>query len=90
MTPWEIDREVGDLRDDLLTPEPALTCLRYEVKLEEQELEQLGLGNLTSKVNSLRSMSAAENRDDLARIGDCAAKRDIDQRHFPAVFDPPA
>ena len=43
-TPWLIDREVGDLSDDLLTHEPALTYLRYNIRLENNGLNSLDLG----------------------------------------------
>lgn len=86
-TPWEIDREVGDLASDLLTQQPALSYLRYDVLLEANALNALGLANLRPKLVSLRDISAAENRYDLAMIGKQAAERQVSDEHFPNAFD---
>ena len=86
-TPWEIDREVGDLASDLLTPEPALSYMRYDVWLEANTLDALGLPELRPKLESLRDLSAAKNRYDLAMIGEQAAKQQVQDEHFPKAFD---
>jgi uncharacterized protein len=86
-TPWGIDAEVGDLSDDLLTPEPALTYLRYNAWLDENGLNMLGLNGLASKLDSLREISAGENSVDLATIGEKAAERMVSEAHFPPAFD---
>ena len=86
-TPWNIDSEVGDLASDLLTPEPALSYLRYNVWLEEQALRDLGLPELAEYTNSLRGMSHAENRFDLAKIGEFAAELQVRPEHFPDAFN---
>jgi predicted acylesterase/phospholipase RssA len=86
-TPWPIDREVGDLSDDLLTPEPVLTYLRYNVQLETASLTALGLTDLAPRAEALREMSEAKNRADLARIGETAAARDVREEHLPVAFD---
>ncbi len=86
-TRWPIDLEVGDLSDDLLTPEPALTYLRYNAGLEPAFLTALGLTDLAPRAEQLREMSEAKNRADLARIGETAAARDVREEHLPAAFD---
>jgi uncharacterized protein len=86
-TPWEINREVGDLAEDLLTPEPLLSYLRYNVWLDEGGLQEIGLAGLASAVTSLRDMSAARNRYDLTHIGEEAAHRQVKEEHFPHYFD---
>ena len=86
-TPWKIDSEVNDLASDLLTPEPVLSYLRYNVWLEDQALRELGLTEQAQRANSLRQMSAAENLPDLATIGEAAAQRQVRPEHFPAAFD---
>jgi hypothetical protein len=88
-TRCEIDRELGNLEDDLLTPEPALSYLRYNVPLETDTLNALGLAELSGKVESLRDMSAAANRFDLAQIGKKAAEEQVQDEHFPEAFDLP-
>lgn len=87
VTPWMMDREVGDLSADLLTPQPALTYLRYDAVLEREGLEQLGLPELVGRVTPLREMSATENTDSLKVIGERAAEVQIRTEHFPVSFD---
>lgn len=86
-TPWHYDDEVGDLKDDLLTPKPLLRYLRYNAWLEADALEELGLAALVPHLDSLRELSAAEHREDLFTIGQEAAKRQVLGRHFPPAFD---
>ena len=86
-----IDSEIGDMSGDCLTTEPALTYLRYNVKLDENPLNSLGLSDLASpsKLESLRKMEIGANVADLIRISDRAAEADkalIDQQ-IPPVFD---
>ncbi|MEW6071250.1 MAG: patatin-like phospholipase family protein [Planctomycetota bacterium] len=83
-TACRIDAEVGDLSDDLLGAQPALHYLRYDVLLEPEAMEELGFA--PEQAEKLRSMSAAENRFDLAALSQAAAKR-VHVEHFPAVFD---
>jgi uncharacterized protein len=89
LTHFEIDRELGNLKDDLLTPEPVLSYLRYNVSLETDTLNALGLAELAGKVETLRHMSAAANRFDLAQIGKKAAEDQVQDEHFPEVFNLP-
>jgi patatin-like phospholipase/acyl hydrolase len=84
-----IDREIGDLRDDLLTPAPLLHYLRYNATLEAEALRELGLPQLASRAEDLRDMSDADNRQALLDIGLAAAKKQLDSVHFPAAFDVP-
>jgi hypothetical protein len=84
-----IDSEIGDLGGDLLTPEPLFTYLRYNVWLEPEMLEELGLGRLIPKLDRLREMDNSETTEDLYEIGRRAAERQVEAGHFPAAFDPP-
>jgi len=88
-TPWQIDLEVGDLSNDLLASEPQLTYLRYNVLLEEDYLEEMGLPHLARRVESLHDMTADENVDALYEIGCRAADLQIEAGHFAEVFDRP-
>jgi hypothetical protein len=69
------------------TPEPALSYLRGNVWLDENGLNGLGLTSFVLKLDSLREMSAGENRDDLALIGERTAARRVRDDHFPSIFD---
>lgn len=86
-TPWEIDGEVGDLSNDLLTSAPLLTYLRYNAWIDTNGLQKLRLGKLVKKIDSLREMSNGENAEDLAKIGEAAAKDDVQDFHFSIVFN---
>jgi len=86
LTPMAIDAEFGELSSDLLHAEPALSYLRYDVALEASVLSDLGLPQMMPRVESLRRMDLAENRFDLATIGEKAANQ-IEEEHFPGAFD---
>jgi patatin-like phospholipase/acyl hydrolase len=86
-THLEINREVGDLSDDLIATEPLMTYLRYNVWLDENGLNELGLSALAPNLESLRDMSQAQNRYDLAQIGERAAQKQVKPEHLPAAFD---
>lgn len=80
-----IDSEIGNLEDDLLTPEPALHYLRYDVHLEQNELNSLGFPHIAAE--SLREMSEASNKEILRDLGLKAGQRDVKAAHFPSAFD---
>jgi patatin-like phospholipase/acyl hydrolase len=82
-----IDREIGDLKDELLGESAALTYLRYNVELEEGPLRALGLQELANRAADLREMSKAENRLDLNRIGTVASGSIVQPAHLPKAFD---
>jgi uncharacterized protein len=86
-TATAIDREVGDLGRDLLGGRAALSYLRYNVALEAEALERLGLPDLAGRAVELRDMSHADNRQDLDTIGVQAARAMVDETHFPDAFD---
>ncbi len=87
-TAWPIDREIGDLDGDLLTDEPALTYLRYNVELEQKRLADLGWPGLTERqLDRLRDMTAAESVETLADIGAAAAERQVEAGHLRRAFD---
>jgi patatin-like phospholipase/acyl hydrolase len=85
-----IDREVGDLSQDRLTPEPLLSYLRYNATLEPDALRDLGLPRLSDRAEDLHDMSDSENRHDLLEVGLAAARRQLQPAHFPTAFDLPA
>jgi len=90
-TPWEIDREIGNMANDCLTPEPLLTYLRYNVKLDENDLNSLGLSDMALKLKSLRMMEIGSNVRDLIKITECAAaaERSKIEQHIPSAFNLP-
>lgn len=86
-THQKIDSEIGTLEEDLITSDPLLTYIRYNVWLDQNGMNELGLARLAPKVESLRDMSAGENRNDLAEIGEQAAGMQVRPEHFPPAFD---
>jgi uncharacterized protein len=90
-TPWEINGSLGlgqIVHDsNLFGLEPCLSYLRYNVWLEPEPLRDLDLSHLAEKSLHLREMSAAENRFDLALIGERAASKSVLEHHFPAAFN---
>jgi hypothetical protein len=92
-TAREIDRELADLRHDLVADAPLLSYRRdnYNVDLRRKSVQQLD-PNLTSVklIKSLSAMDAPENMDVLYRLGTLAAERDVKAGDFASVFDLPA
>jgi hypothetical protein len=87
-TAWNIDLEVGDLSDELLVPEPLMHYLRYNVRLNADELCDMDLPEFGARVSDFYELSCAEHRHDMLKIGRAAALRQIRPDHFPKAFDP--
>ncbi len=88
-TPRTIDREIGDLSEDSITPEPLMTYLRYDAWLEAEKIEELGLPELAPKAVEMRDITNAALRFDLARVAEKSAQIQIREEHFPKAFDLP-
>jgi len=85
-----IDRELGDLRHDLVAGAPLLSYLRYNVDLRSESLALLDPALTEPKlIESLSAMDAAENMTVLHRLGQLAAERDIRDSDFATNFDLP-
>ncbi len=84
-TAKSINSEFGDLSGDLLAPKPLLHYLRYDVKLEQNELNDLGFTKVIAE--KIREMSDANNKEVLRDIGLEAGKRLVKDSHFPKAFD---
>lgn len=82
-----INREVGDLSNDWITPEPLMTYLRYDAWLEATKLQEIGLPELASKAVAMRDLTNAALRYELARVGERTAETQIKAEHFSPVFD---
>jgi len=81
-TPRKIDSEILDLKNDLITDKPALHYIRYDVMLEENELNSLGFNLDNKQIESLREMSHSENKELLYKIGKNAASKFVNQTHL--------
>jgi hypothetical protein len=86
--PWTIDREIGDLRDDMVGGRKWFTYLRYNAVLEPAWLQQaLQITVSEEQAAGLRAMDVPANVAELARVGAAAAARQIAAEHLPAAFD---
>lgn len=86
----EIDRELGCLENDLISKDPLLSYLRYNVDLREVGVRKLDPTLTDSEIiKSLSEMDAPENMKILHKLGTLAASSDIEPGHFPSQFDLP-
>jgi uncharacterized protein len=84
-----IDRQIGDLADDLLTPEPLLTYVRYNVLLASDWVHrETGLTRDQDVLDGLGAMDRPANMAPLKEIAMAAAERQVLPQHLPSVFDP--
>jgi uncharacterized protein len=89
-TARQIDRELGDLGQDLAGSVPALSYLRYNVDLRADSVRALDpVPPEANRIASLSAMDAPENMSYLHKLGVLAAARDVNAADFPAGFDLP-
>ena len=77
-----IDREILDLKDDLVTEKAALHYIRYNVMLDTNPLQELGFSINKKELHSLREMSDSHNKEILYDIGSKAAIEYIKPEHI--------
>jgi uncharacterized protein len=88
LTPWQIDKAVGDMKLDSQNGPQLATYARYNVLLEQAWLSSALKVELTpDKLAELRKMDKPGNMDALAEIGRAAAKEQVKAEHFPPAFD---
>jgi hypothetical protein len=86
--PAVINREIGNLRDDLLGGRKLLSYLRYNVRFDSEWLkENLGVEIDDKTVKGLTAMDNPQNLDELADLGATAAARQVKPQHFRKAFD---
>jgi len=86
-TPRYFNMEIENLENDLLTPEPMLTYLRYNVTLESDALKKLGFDLSAKEAKGLTEMSEARNIPSLYQIGAKAGHLEMVDGHLPGAFD---
>ncbi len=83
-----IDREMGDLSNDLLAPVPLMSYLRYNMELSGDSLcRELGMRLDDKTLKKLAKMDVPDNMPILSEIGEAAAVKLIDESNFPKNFD---
>ena len=87
-TAWHIDAGMNNLDPDLLAERPLLQYLRYNIQLDSDWLkENLEKQIADHDVRKLQAMDRPENMLSLSELGVQAAKRQIEDHHFPPGFD---
>jgi hypothetical protein len=88
LTPWMIDRAVGDMKLDSQAGPQLATYVHYNVLLEQACLKsQLGVDLAADKLEQIRKMDDPSNLSDLAGLGCLAAAKQVKREHLPAAFD---
>ena len=87
-TAWKIDREIGDLQEDVLGGKELFSYLRYNVVLDRDWLKEHLMMDLQAReVKGLQQMDRPANMSKLALLGATAAHIQIQPNHFPVQFD---
>lgn len=84
-----IDRELGDLRDDLIASAPLFTYVRYNVSFEPDEVNRLKPGLSEKQIASLSAMDETENLSVWKELGELASLEQVEEIDFPNKFDLP-
>ena len=82
-----IDREIGDLRDDLVASAPLFTYARYNVSFDVAEVNRMKPGLSEKQIASLSSMDETENLQVWKELGEIAALEQVESVDFPSRFD---
>ena len=87
LAPQGADTSGGCFTKDILTAEPALTYLHYDVILDENIIRKSGIENPVELIGTVQQMKMPKDRGQLIKIGDHSAKTQIQNVHFPETFD---
>jgi hypothetical protein len=88
LTPWIIDRAVGDMKFDSQSGPQLATYVRYNAILEQAWLKtELGVDLAADKLEQIRKMDDPSNMNDLADLGRKAAAKQVKPEHLPPGFD---
>jgi len=88
LTPWLIDRAVGDMKLDSQSGPQLATYVRYNAVLEQAWLKtELGVDLAGDKLEQIRKMDDPSNLSDLADLGRRAAAAQVKPEYLPAAFD---
>lgn len=86
-----IDREVGDLSNDIAGGHAMMSYARYDAVFDRQWLkDELQLDYATARVQQLSAMDEPGNMDDLSIIGRAVGSMLVKESHFPQRFNPGA
>ncbi len=88
LTPWTIDRAVGDLKIDSQKGPNLATYVRYNTVLDAKWLkDQLQVDYAPGKVDQIAQMDNPANMGELAALGQKTAQIQVKDEHLPAAFN---
>jgi len=88
LTPWLIDRAVGDMKLDSAGGPQLATYVRYNALLEQDWLKkELGVDLTADQVAQIQKIDDPSNMSQLAEVGRKAAAKQVSAEHLPAAFD---
>jgi uncharacterized protein len=88
VTPWIVDRAVGDMKLDSQSGPQLATYVRYNAVLEQAWLKtELDVDLAPDKIDQIRKMDDPSNLSDLADLGRRAAAKQVKPEHLPPAFD---
>jgi hypothetical protein len=88
LTPWLIDRAVGDMKPDSAGGPQLATYVRYNVLLEQSWLKDtLGVEYTADQVTQIQKIDDPSNIAQLSDLGSKAAAKQVEAAHLPAAFD---
>ena len=97
LTPWIIDRAVGDMKLDSQAGPQLATYARYNALIDTKWLKgelgsegALDIDATPDKLAEISQMDNPANMDELAAIGRMAAQKQVLDSHLPSAFDIPA
>jgi hypothetical protein len=88
LTPWTIDRAVGEMKLDSQSGPRLATYGRYNVLLEQKWLKtEIEIDYEPDKIAKMAQMDDPTNMEQLADVGRLSAAKQVKPEHFPAAFD---
>lgn len=80
--------EQGDMKLDSQDGPQLASYARYNVLLKKEGLSsELGIELALEKIEQISGMDNPANMDELAKLGESAAKRQVNAEHLLAAFD---
>jgi uncharacterized protein len=88
VTPWTVDRAVGDMQTDSANGPQLATYARYNVLLDQQWLStEVKVEHTPDRLAKIAEMDDPTNMDELAELGRLAAATQVKAEHLSAAFD---
>ena len=82
-----IDRELGDLREDLVAPAPLFSYVRYNASFSPDNVDRLVPDLSREQIASLSSMDKTKNLPVWKTLGELSADEQVESADFPHKFD---